>query len=145
MSFGHRRYTAPMAQPLSLPRLLWNGLEGLERAHEHHGADGRRMSTLEEWANLLRVLDDQGVAVAQLPTQPAGLAALERHGYLRSDPGPTRAERTIRLTAWGCSVRDAYSELVEAVEVEWRRAFGDGLVEDLRRVLERLSDRVADG
>ncbi len=63
-----------------------------------------------------------------------GIAALERHGYVRLSG--THGNDVVHLTAKGWVVRDSYDERVKAVEKDWCTIYGDKPVTALRRTLE---------
>lgn len=62
-----------------------------------------------------------------------GLAALARHGFVRISG--KRGSEIASLTPKGVAVSEAYDERIEAVESEWRKAFGDKPVAALRQAL----------
>lgn len=68
----------------------------------------------------------------------AGISALVRHGFLRVS-GDTGKE-IARLTAKGLAVSRAYDGRIQAVETEWRNAFGDMSITLLRRALEEATE-----
>lgn len=62
-----RRNSALMQGPSNLPALLWAALGELDQAHANNGAGTSGVPSLREWANLIRVLDERGIAQSKLP------------------------------------------------------------------------------
>jgi hypothetical protein len=100
-------------------------------------------------ANVLRVTDDAGAAVRDLP-ELTGLAKaavdvsvgyLERHGLAVVETVP-KAGKLIRLKAAGLVAQDAARKLVRGIEARWVDRFGAEAVGALRTRLESL---VGDG
>ncbi len=102
---------------------------------------------LELSANVVRVLDDEGVRVRHLSALAGvaemgvenSLSVLQRRGYVSvvSDPSGGRA-KLARLTASGLRARSAYRDRVAAVTSEWEARFGTDVVRTLRDSLEAL-------
>jgi DNA-binding MarR family transcriptional regulator len=102
-------------------------------------------------ANVLRVLDDQGVRVHDLPALTGvaemavgnSLSLLQKSGHvvIGADPAGGRA-RLARLTAKGVQAQDAYHRRAGEVEQEWEACLGQ---EDLRAVRESLEALVGAG
>jgi hypothetical protein len=128
---------------LALPWLLARVLLALAIAYERES----RIS-LAIAANLLRVLDDDGVAVRDLP-QLTGVSKeaiamatgfSERADVAKVVAGPGGSRWKIaRLTPKGVLVRDLYADRLEALEEGWRQRFGSGVIADVRARLERLT------
>jgi DNA-binding MarR family transcriptional regulator len=103
--------------------------------------------SLPMMANVVRVLDEQGVRLRDLPhragvsKQAISMAVkfLEQQGYVRVEPDPA-ASRTkrVRLTAKGRDAQDVYPRLLSEVEQRWAARFGTDLLRTLRESLERL-------
>jgi hypothetical protein len=94
-------------------------------------------------ANVLRVVDDVGVRVRDLPprtgvTKPGtewATGVLE-HGFVTVEPDPNASRgKVVRLTAKGAQVQAGYEPRAAAVEAEWAIGMGD-VVDDLRSALE---------
>ncbi|MGB6429869.1 MAG: hypothetical protein WBF06_04740 [Candidatus Acidiferrales bacterium] len=68
----------------------------------------------------------------------AGISALDRHGFVRLSG--SKGGEIIYLTRKGVAVKDAHDERIQAVETEWRKAFGNEPVTALRRALEDVAD-----
>ncbi len=98
-------------------------------------------------ADVLRLLDEAGVRVRDLPTASGvsrealsmALGFLEKQGLaaVGTDPEDGRA-RIARLTARGRTAREAYLRRIELIEDRWRSRFGADPISALRAPLERL-------
>ncbi|MBO0835889.1 MAG: hypothetical protein J2P28_10270, partial [Actinobacteria bacterium] len=98
-------------------------------------------------ANILRVLDESGVRVRDLPgltgvSKEATAIATRLGGaaditHIGTDPDGGRW-RVVRLTPKGVRVRDAYSDRVESLEARWRKQYGADVMTALRTSLEHL-------
>lgn len=98
-------------------------------------------------ANVLRVLDEPGVLVRELPARSGisneavvmALTALAKTGFVLID-GKTVATKTIRLTPAGLEARGDQPRLHARVQKNWEQRFGrdeiDLLRASLRHVLE---------
>jgi DNA-binding MarR family transcriptional regulator len=98
-------------------------------------------------ANVLRVLNEKGLRVRDLPAlsgvskesismamgilQKAKLAVVESE----ADAGRTRL---VRLIAKGQSAQDAYRNLLATIEDRWQTRFGKNAIDNLRKSLENL-------
>lgn len=97
--------------------------------------------------NILRVIDDEGVLIRELPRRAGiskeaiamGLKFLITQGYavMEVDPAGARA-KVVRLTAKGLKVHDSCQKRVRKIERDWRERFGEEAVDQLRKALERL-------
>jgi hypothetical protein len=102
-------------------------------------------------ANVLRVLNDDGVRVRDLPIltgvskEAVAMTAgyLEKQGYLTIEPvpAPDRGQR-LRLTAQGRVAQQYAGTRISIVEEQWQTRFGTDAVRALRSSLEPL---VGDG
>ena len=100
-------------------------------------------------ANVLRVTDDAGVAVRDLPALTGVAKAavdvsvgyLQRHGLAAVETDP-KAGKQIRLTAAGLFAQDGSRKLIGKIEARWKDRFGAEAVGGLRNRLESL---VGDG
>jgi DNA-binding MarR family transcriptional regulator len=102
-------------------------------------------------ANVLRVLNDDGVRVRDLPTltgvskEAVAMTAgyLEKQGYVTIEPvpAPDRGQR-LRLTTQGRAAQQYASALISTLEEQWPARFGTDAVRSLRSSLEPL---VGDG
>lgn len=102
-------------------------------------------------ANLLRVLDDRGTRVRDLPALTGvakmgvanSLSILEKRRYVVVAPDPTGSRaKLVSLTARGREAQDAYHRLVRELELLWVTRLGEPVVCALR---ESLVDPVGDG
>jgi hypothetical protein len=84
-------------------------------------------------ATVIRRVPPEGRSATALGSR-AGLSALERHCLVRSSNDENGT--IVRLTAKGREIASAYDEAVHGVEQQWRDAFGDTRVTNLRRALE---------
>lgn len=98
-------------------------------------------------ANVLRVLDDQGVRVRDLPALTGvaemavgnSLSLLQKSGHVVIGAGPaTGRARLARLTPQGVQAQDAYHCRARNVEQEWEARLGQGDVAAVRESLEAL-------
>ncbi len=97
--------------------------------------------------NVLRAIGDEGIEVEVRAARsmgkpmfvPVGFAGLERHGFaaLRTDQ-KDKKRGWVTLTEKGKLVRDAYDDIVVAIEQRWKRRYGATLLRNLRRALTSL-------
>jgi DNA-binding MarR family transcriptional regulator len=130
------------ASTLNLPALLAKVLLAFTIDYERESE-----LSLALYANVLRVLDDEGVRVRDLPSLSGvsneaikmGLGFLSKDAYVAIETeNPSSRTKLIRLTAKGVLAQDAYSKLLTAVEGRWRTRFGEEKIHRLREALERL-------
>ena len=105
-------------------------------------------------ANVLRLTGERGVRVSDLPRLSAvskeaiamALGFLQKRGYAVVQPeSPGSRLRAVTLTAKGRRAREAYQELVWAIEERWRERFGKATIQNLRDALAQLvGDSTAD-
>ena len=98
-------------------------------------------------ANVVRVLDEQGVRVRDLPLVTGvskesismALGVLRTRGLAEivADPGGGRS-RVVRLTPKGREAQDSYRQRIGYVEERWRARFGEETIRTLRDRLEPL-------
>jgi DNA-binding MarR family transcriptional regulator len=100
-------------------------------------------------ANILRVLDEQGVKAADIPaltgvakmTIDNWLGSLEEHKYVAIGPDPEGGRfKVARLTPRGREAQDAYVRWAGGVERGWADRFGAEPMHALRGSLEQLVD-----
>ncbi len=99
-------------------------------------------------ANLLRVLDEKGVRVRDLPVlsgvskealqMAMGIVRKSRVAVLEDNPGGG-PYKVARLTAKGLEVRQAYHHRIAAIEERWNTRFGAAPISRLRASLEELA------
>ncbi|HEX4074304.1 MAG TPA: MarR family winged helix-turn-helix transcriptional regulator [Candidatus Acidoferrales bacterium] len=100
-------------------------------------------------ANLLRVLNEKGVRVRDLPrftgvskeslSMAMGILRKKRLAAIEaSEPGSQT--KVARLTAQGSEAQDAYRKLLAAIEKSWQARFGESAIGGLRESLERLAE-----
>ncbi len=108
--------------------------------------EGESEISLAIGANVLRVLDEQGVRVRDLP-QLSGVSkeaismamgVLGKKGLVvEADPAASRV-KVARLTGTGVEAQDAYRRLLAKIEERWRERFGEDEIRELRAALEVL-------
>jgi len=105
-------------------------------------------SRLEISANILRVMGEQGVRVADIPALTGvakmaidnWLGALEQHRYLVVGPDPAGSRfKVARLTPRGLKAREAYFRWTGHVEHRWEERFGPRALGALRGSIEPLA------
>jgi DNA-binding MarR family transcriptional regulator len=129
---------------VSLPALLSKAL--LAYALEFEREAG---FSLAIGANFLRLTDDEGTRVRDLPRRSGAsreaiamaTSFLTKRGYARVE---TRTEgagkaQVLLLSAKGRHERQAYFELVDAIEKRWEARIGETKVRSLREALEALA------
>jgi DNA-binding MarR family transcriptional regulator len=98
-------------------------------------------------ANVLRVLDEHGVRVRDLPglsgvskeAVSMAMGVLTRQGLAVSGPAPDGGRWPVaRLTPRGRSAQNDCHDRLAAVERHWQARFGRATVAALREALERL-------
>jgi DNA-binding MarR family transcriptional regulator len=99
-------------------------------------------------ANLLRVLDEKGARVRDLPrltgvskeglSMAMGILRKKRLAVIEaSEPGSKT--KVARLTAQGREAQDAYRKLFAAIERRWQARFGEKAIGALRESLEHVA------
>jgi DNA-binding MarR family transcriptional regulator len=98
-------------------------------------------------ANVLRLLDGQGVRARDLPllsgvskeAMATALRFLQKYDDVLVEPDPAGSRgKVVRLTSLGREAQNAYHHLVWAIEERWQTRFGKDTSSALRRALERL-------
>jgi hypothetical protein len=128
--------------PLALPWLLARVLLALAIHYERQSRISIAIA-----ANLLRVLDDRGVRLRDLPeltgvskeaiAMATGFTGRADVTTIGADPGGRW--KVVRLTPKGRLVRDRYLDRLESMEEHWRQLFGSGVITDVRAPLEQLA------
>ncbi len=99
-------------------------------------------------ANVLRLVDPEGVRVKDLPRLASvskeaiamSVSFLEKRGYATVMPeSPGSRLKVLVLTPKGRHAQDSYRELSRAIEDRWQGHFGKDAIRSLRESLERLS------
>jgi len=98
-------------------------------------------------ANLLRVLNEKGMPVRDLPqltgvskeslSMAMGVLRKKRLAVIEAEERGSRT-KVARVTAKGREVQDAYRRLLAAIEKRWETRFGEEAFGALRESLERL-------
>ena len=139
----------PDEWPLPLSALLCQPLQAFALEYE---ADSD--APLSYSANLLRLLDEDGVRIAELPRR-SGVAiealrpaltilAKRRFIAVASDPEGGRF-KVARLLGRGLAARGLYRERTAGLETGWRPRFGDAPLRRLRAGLEAIVTAPAGG
>jgi DNA-binding MarR family transcriptional regulator len=99
-------------------------------------------------ANVVRVLDEKGVRVRDLPLLSGvskeaismALGVIGKRGLAVVEPDQTGSRAKVaRLTSSGRKVQDAYRQLLATIEDRWQARFGESAIRNLRESLERLA------
>lgn len=132
----------PTEDPLPLSALLSQVLHAFALEYEQDAQASLCFS-----ANILRLLDEDGTKVAQLPRRSGvaveairtalGILAKRRFITIASDP-QTRSKHA-RLTGQGLEGRDLYRELPGEIEGRWAQRFGAEPIAQVRSLLEALA------
>jgi DNA-binding MarR family transcriptional regulator len=98
-------------------------------------------------ANIVRVLDENGVRVRDLPilsgvskeavSTALGFLGKKRLAVVEPEQAASRV-KVVRLTARGLMAQDAYRKRVANIEDQWRARFGNDTIGKLRKLLEGL-------
>ncbi|HLH03846.1 MAG TPA: hypothetical protein VKX25_13830 [Bryobacteraceae bacterium] len=112
-------------------------LDGLERAYIAEGAGHAGMPSLDEWANLLRVIEERGVERRDLPrllrlskrAVRTRLATALRRGWITGD-------RRVSLTKSGAEIARCWRRLEAQAEAHWCERTGAENARQLRTALE---------
>ena len=138
LELGHRHPQQGVDLPLVV--LLAHALMAYTRDFE----DGSALS-LPLSANVVRVLQGEGVPVRELPwltgiskeAVAVSLTSLAKTDYVVVEGAPA-SKRTTRLTSAGETLRTAQGRLHQGIEKRWARRFATDAVERLRAALERV-------
>jgi hypothetical protein len=126
----------------SLPTLLSQVLLAFAMEFEHESDLSLAIS-----ANVLRVLDERGVRLRDLPlvTGVSKEGISTAMGILQKDKGlavvePERGSKgkVVCLTPEGLNAQDAYRKLLRTIEERWQSRFGRDNIQALRIALESL-------
>jgi DNA-binding MarR family transcriptional regulator len=127
---------------LGLPALLSRVLLAFATEFERESS-----LSLAIGANVLRVLDERGVRVRDVPllsgvskeaiSMATGILVRHRLAVVEPDPKGSRF-KLVRLTAKGRGAQEAYRQRIGDVEERWRTDYGNDALESLRRSLDRL-------
>jgi DNA-binding MarR family transcriptional regulator len=97
-------------------------------------------------ANVLRVLDDEGIRVRDLPRLSGvskeaiamALGYLEKRQYIVTESDPASRAKLVRLTDKGLMAHHAYPQRVAAIEGQWQERYGEANIRNLRESLKPL-------
>jgi DNA-binding MarR family transcriptional regulator len=136
-----RKRTAPVGE-LALAALLSRALLAYAMEFERESD-----LSLAICADVLRVLDEKGVRLRDLPRQSGvskeaismalGILGKKHLAVVGPDPAGSRA-KIVRLTPPGVEAQDAYRQLLASIEERWQERFGVETIRALRDVLGRL-------
>jgi len=132
-------------ESLPLPALLARVLLAFAMEYERESAVSLAIS-----ANILRVIEDGGASVRELPALSGvskeavamALSFLAKQGSVAQSELPGSKVKSVRLTAKGIQAQAAYGKVAAMIERRWNETFGSGALEELRSSLEALT---ADG
>ena len=153
---GYGLYTKDRAQvrpvassqldiPTQLPALLSRVLLAFGLEFERESEVSLAIS-----ANVLRVLNDEGVRVRDLPSLSGvskeaismAMGFLKKRKLVIAGPDPAASRTKIaRLTAQGLEAQDDYRKLIAAIEKRWETRFGKDNIHALREVLANLASQ----
>lgn len=98
-------------------------------------------------ANILRVLNERGVRLSDLPrlsgvskeaiSMAMGILAKQRLAVIEPDPAGNKF-KLARLTPSGRKTQTTYRKLMQKIEQLWQVRFGEDKIENLRSSLEKL-------
>lgn len=136
-----RSETAPDPTSLPLYALLSKVLLAFALEYEREAE-----LSLALGANIVRVLNDVGVHVAELPRAVGvskeaianNLLTLEKRGYVVVESAPGKRTRQARLTLRGLAAQQNYPALVSDIEGRWATRFGSDVLRTLRSSLEGI-------
>jgi DNA-binding MarR family transcriptional regulator len=138
-----RERLAPPGRDLTLSALLSRVLLAFAIEFEHESD-----LSLASGANVLRVLDQKGVPVRDLPVLSGvskeaiamALGVLRKKGVAIVEQGLASSRTKVaRLTPRGLEAQGAYRKLLGIVEERWQERFGKDTIRTLRELLERLA------
>ena len=139
---GSQEYSPPVTRDpvaLPLPALLSKAL--LAFAIEF---DRESRASLALSANVLRVLGEQPVRLADIPRLTGGSPEMTDIGwqlkpYVVIEPDPTaKRGKVVRLSPLGVKAQQTYLRLVREIEKRWEDKFGKNEIHRLRESLEEM-------
>ncbi len=98
-------------------------------------------------ANFLRILNEEGVRIRELPRLSGvskelikvSLGFLNRNRYIAIAPDPaTKGAKLVQLTTKGRKAQDDYRQRLDVIEERWQARFGEGTIHKLRGSLESV-------
>ena len=110
--------------------------------------DERSHGSLAIGANILRVLDEKGVALRDVPVLSGvskesvamAMGVLKKNNLVVEEKNPAaKTGKLVRLTPSGVEIKERARRLVETIEAEWHARFGDHSMRRLRAVLETIA------
>jgi DNA-binding MarR family transcriptional regulator len=137
-----RARRAPVGSDLALPALLSRALLAFAIEFEREPE-----LSLAICANVLRVLDEKGVRVRDIPL-PTGVSKESiavAMGILRKKGVAVVEKNVARLTPKGREAQDAYRQRIGVIEERWQTRFGEDTIRTLRDLLGRLAGELFRG
>ncbi|MDE0420614.1 MAG: hypothetical protein OXK76_06975 [Gammaproteobacteria bacterium] len=137
-----------------LPTLLGRALGAFAHHYDSTRGEDTSIPPLAVWANALRAIEAEGTDQRQLSRRTVTskrvaevvVSRLERRGTVwvaaKAIPGRRGKARIVRLTPDGRAARKAAARLVDTVQEDWRRRFGNDGIVQLRDALSRVVDRL---
>jgi DNA-binding MarR family transcriptional regulator len=114
--------------------------------------EGESRLSLAICANVVRVLDDRGMRVRDIPIVSGvskeaismALGVLEKSSVAVEEPDPAASRgKVVRLTPKGLKVQDEYRQLLGAIEERWAACLGGDTIRGLRELLRPLAVEAA--
>lgn len=143
---GDARRRPRAANERPIPELLAHVVLDISRTFRTAATKTQETPSLLLWANMLRVIPNDGISLADLPTAARisrravkAMLRLEKRGLLAVREG-VRAGSIVRLTEVGRTTRDGWADVVVEVERQWSaRVQG---AKQLRGALEGIVGRI---
>ena len=127
-----------------LPVLLAHAFVDLTREADGSAREAGIPGSLLLWADLLRVVPEEGITVTELPAAARisrrivkAWLGLEKQGWLTVEPAGPRT-KVVRLAPRGRRSTEEWAAHVPEVERAWRARVGPAEVDRLRRALETV-------
>lgn len=136
------------ADGLSLIALLSRAMAGFAHEYEQDAVLSLAIS-----ADVLRVLDEDGVAVRDVPrlggvskeTVTMATGFLGKKQLIVIEPDSDGKTKVVRLTEGGVRAKAGCLRRIERIEADWRARFGADVVSAVAESLDRVNDRLLDG
>jgi hypothetical protein len=134
-------YPAPAQRDTSLPAMLAHLLLSVAIEFE-----SKSPISLAICANVLRVLDEDGVRVAEIPVVSGvskesiamAMGILTKHKLVSLGKDAASRAKIVRLTSQGIIAQEAYRKFIGAIEKRWEQRFGGELKQSLLAIEPRL-------
>jgi len=117
------------------------------------GQSGPWLTSMAMYANLLRLVSDEGITVRQLERQARTpmlqFRGMERWGYIRlmpdpadKRPKPPQRDWLVTLKSKGRMAKQVWAGLCGEIEARWRQRFGNAAIGELRASLGAVVNRL---